>query len=146
MAQTSLAERLAAPGVRALPVLDREVSEVMTPGVISIVESASLARVFRAFAVHRVHALLVVGGSTGRPLGWITARGLLAWIDRDMSFTRARDAITEQAVGVEPTVLARDALAKLLGEQVSRVLVQDRPGRAPHGVVSELDLIASTPR
>lgn len=146
MSQTTLAENLAAPGVRALPVLKREVSELMTPGVISIVESASLARVFQAFAVHRVHALLVVGGSTGRPLGWITARGLLAWIDRDTSFTRARDAVTEPAVGIEPTVAGSEALLKLLREQVSRLLVQDGPGLAPHGVVSELDLVANTPR
>lgn len=66
MVTTSLAERLAAPGARPLPVLERDVCELMTPGVTSMVESASLARVFEAFAAHRVHALVVTGAKSGQ--------------------------------------------------------------------------------
>jgi CBS domain-containing protein len=142
----SLAERLAAPGARPLPVLERDVCELMTPGVTSIVESSSLARVFEAFAAHRVHALLVTGATSGRPLGWVTARGLLAWVGRDVLMLRARDAITERAVAVPPGASGQEALTKLLQEGVSHLLVQERQDLTPEGVVSELDLVVNTPR
>ena len=126
--------------------LEREVRDLMTPGVVSIVESAGLPRVFQAFAAHRVHALLVVGADTGTPLGWVTARGLLAWIDRDASLHRARDAIAEPAAGIRPGATGKQALIQLQRDQVGRLLVQDRPGVAPEGVISDLDLVANTVR
>ncbi len=146
MAITSLAERLAAPGARPLAVLERDVCELMTPGVTSIVESSPLARVYEAFAAHRVHALLVTGATSGRPLGWVTARGLLAWVGRDVLLLRARDAITERPVDIRPHASGEEALTKLLKEGVSHLLVQQRPDTAPEGVVSELDLVVNTPR
>lgn len=65
------------PGV----ILDRyaediEVSEVMRRGVVTVAE-ASVLQARRALQAHGVHAVLVVERSHGRPLGFITARGLL---------------------------------------------------------------------
>jgi CBS domain-containing protein len=145
MAATSLAERFAAPGGRPLPVLEREVSELMSPGVISIVENAPMTRVFDAFAAHRVHALVVCGGQTGRPIGWITARGLLAWMGSSRS-AAARDAITERAVAVRPTATGEQALEALLKEGVSHLLVQQTPSGGAEGVLSERDLVAASRR
>ena len=65
--------------------LDREVCDFMTPGCVSISEDASVAEAAKALAVHRVHAVLVVGAANGTPLGWVTARGLLGWLGRDRS-------------------------------------------------------------
>ena len=146
MGMPSLTERLAAPGDHHLPVLEREVSELMTPGVTSIVESASLTLVFEAFAAHRVHALLVTGASTGRALGWITARGLLAWVERDVSLLPARNAVTERAITIPPHALGREALTTLLQKNVTHLLVRRSAEVTPQGVVSELDLVANTPR
>ncbi len=146
MVNLSFAERLAAPGAHHLPVLEREVSELMTPGVTSIVESAPLTRVFEAFAAHNVHALLVTGASTGRPLGWITARGLLAWVEREMSLHPARDAVTERAITIRPDALGREALTTLLQEGVTHLLVRHSTEVTPQGVVTELDLVVNTPR
>lgn len=143
MGPISLAERLAAPGFGVLPVLEREVRDLMTPGVVSIVESAALPRVFQAFAAHRVHSVLVVGANTGTPLGWVTARGLLAWIDRDASLHRACDAVTERASGIRPGATGKQALTRLQRDQVGRLLVENRPGVAPEGVISDLDLVAN---
>jgi len=122
-------------------VLEMEVRDLMTPGVISIAEDASLSQVRRALSAHRVHAVLVVGRQTGRPLGWVTARGLLAWLDGDPRLACARDAITERAATIQPSATGRAAVAALGHPQVSRLLVQRHAKTMPEGVVSDLDLI-----
>jgi CBS domain-containing protein len=50
--------------------LELEAREVMSPGVVTISDDATVDRAVEAMAVHRVHAILVVGGRTGTPLGW----------------------------------------------------------------------------
>lgn len=49
----------------------------MRPGVVTVAEDASVLQARRALQAHGVHAVLVVERSHGRPLGFITARGLL---------------------------------------------------------------------
>jgi CBS domain-containing protein len=122
--------------------LDTPVRELMSPGVLSIVEDASLRQLLRAMRRHRVHAIVVCGRQTGHPLGWVTTRGLLAWVDRDASLAVARDAITEPAVTVEPGATAREAVSLLSRERVGRLLVAHRPDTLPEGVVAEIDLLA----
>jgi CBS domain-containing protein len=122
--------------------LDTPVRELMSPGVLSIAEDASLRHVVRALAHHRVHALLVSGRAQGRPLGWVTSRGLLGWVERDHSLSAARDAITEPAVAIEPGATVRDAVALMTREQVGHLLVAHRADAMPEGVLSELDVLA----
>ena len=55
--------------------LETPVRDFMTPGVLTIAEYASLRQVYRAMVAHSVHAVLVVGRTEGRALGWVTARG-----------------------------------------------------------------------
>jgi nucleotide-binding universal stress UspA family protein len=114
----------------------------MTPGVLTIAEDASLGHVYRAMVAHSVHALLVVGRSEGRPLGWVTARGLLGWVGCDQSLACARDAITERPVTIEPSAYAREALTALSQAGTSHLLVCRQSEATPEGVVSELDLVA----
>ena len=118
-----------------------EARDLMTPGVISIAEDASLTQVHRALRAHRVHALLVVGWRSGRPLGWVTVRGLLAWLEADPSLACARDAITEPAAAIDPGASGREALTALSQPRVSRLLVQRHAEALPEGIISELDLI-----
>jgi len=122
--------------------LETPVRDIMTPGVISIPEDASLRQAYRAMVAHSVRAVLVVGRAEGRPLGWITARGLLGWIGKEASLPAARDAITERATWVEPGATAREASVALLQAGVSHVLVRKAEDAMPEGVVSDLDLIA----
>ena len=126
--------------------LDMEARELMTPGVISIAEDASLTQVHRALAAHRVHALLVLGTSSGRPLGWVSARGLLAWLEGDPSLACARDAITEPVTAIEPGASGRKALTALGRPRVTHLLVQRHVEALPEGVISELDLIVGPRR
>jgi CBS domain-containing protein len=122
--------------------LSTQVRDLMTPGVLTIAEDASLLHVYRAMVAHSVHAVLVVGRSEGRPLGWVTARGLLGWVGRDQSLASTRDAITERAITIEPSASAREALTAISGAGTTHLLVCRQAGATPEGVVSELDLIA----
>lgn len=142
MTTISLAEHFAAPGPHQLPVLEREVADLMTPGVVSIAENAPVRRVFQAFAAHPVHAILVTGSNSGSPLGWITVHGLLAWMDAPLT-RPARDAITEEAVSVRGSVPAKTALSMMLAENVGRLLVHRGKSGPPEGVVSERDLVVA---
>lgn len=123
-------ERLATP-----------VREFMRPGVITIPEHASLLEAKRAMVRHGVHAILVVGATGGRPLGWVSAGGLLPWLERDVSAIQASHAITEPAHYIQPGDTAEDALEALAQPGVTHLLVGPMPGEAPHGVVAPIDLV-----
>jgi CBS domain-containing protein len=144
--ETHAAQEMMAPSHRSRNTLSMEARELMTPGVISIVEDATLSQVRRALAAHHVHALLVLGRQSGRPLGWVTARGLLAWLEGDPSLACARDAITEPAVTIGPSATGREALAALGQPRVGRLLVQRHAKSMPEGVISELDLVVGPRR
>ena len=122
--------------------LETPVRAFMTPGVLTIAEDASLGHVYRAMVAHSVHAVLVVGRTEGRTLGWVTARGLLGWAGRDQDLATARDAITERPFKIDPSASAREALTALSQAGTSHLLVCRHEDATPEGVVSELDLIA----
>ncbi|HZO60108.1 MAG TPA: CBS domain-containing protein [Solirubrobacterales bacterium] len=122
--------------------LETPVRDFMTPGVLTIAEDASLRQVYRAMVAHSVHAVLVVGRTEGRALGWVTSRGLLAWVGRDQGLASAREAITERPITIEPGATARDALTALSQVGTSHLLVARRSDVIPEGVVSELDIVA----
>jgi CBS domain-containing protein len=121
--------------------LDRPVRSLMTPGVITVPEDSSLRQAYRAMAEHDVNSLLVVGARHGTPLGWVTARGLLAWLDHDADLNHVGKAITEQPVAIHPSATAREALAELSRAGVSQLMVTRADDRLPQGVVTPIDLI-----
>jgi CBS domain-containing protein len=126
--------------------LDLPVRDLMRPGVIVLSEHASVAQAQRAVLAHAVHAILVLEDRTGRPLGWVTSRGLLAWCDRDVALACAREAITEPPVAVEPSAPAREALDALERGQAGRLLVVRAGDGLPEGVVSDVDLLREVAR
>lgn len=126
--------------------LDGEVSDFMTPGCISISEHASVAQAAQALAVHRVHAVLVVGAANGTPLGWVTARGLLGWLGRDRNLHPARDAITEHVTAIQPHAPVRAAVYALSLAGTTRLLVRSKPHQSPLGVLTDHDLAAAASR
>lgn len=142
MSATHRSEFMTAPDRPGVSPLDREVREIMSPGVMSVVEDASLQQVYRALVAHHVHAILVLGLTDGRPIGWVTATGLLGWIGADASMRPARDAVTEEPATIEPSATAAEAVAVLSRPGISRLLVQRGPGVLPEGVVTEMDLVA----
>jgi CBS domain-containing protein len=134
------------PSIAAFPASTRErlttpVSEIMRPGVITIGDRASLLQAKRAMLRHGVHAVLVVGTESAEPLGWVSADGLLAWLERDLTALPAAQAITEPPHFIEPGAIARYALELLGKPGVSHLLVRPAEGGAPQGVVAPMDLI-----
>lgn len=123
------------------PDLGLFVRDVMRPGVISVPENASLHQVMRAMAAHDVHAVLVVGARRGTPLGWVTAHGLLAYVDHHAALTSAAAAITEAARTIKPSASVADAIQALIEARSGHLVVAGQAGRPPEGVVSELDVV-----
>ena len=123
--------------------LEREVREVMTPGVVTISADASVARVRDALAAHRVNAILVVERNGGRPLGWITARGLLAQALEDSRRRTAAQAICEPPRVVSPSASVKQAAEALIAANASHLLVSHGEGCMPEGVVAALDVVSA---
>src|SRR5215207_4771448 len=78
------------PHIAAYPSITQErlttpVSEFMRPGVITIGDNAPLMQAKRAMVRHGVHGVLVISRESGAPLGWVSAGGLLAWLERDLT-------------------------------------------------------------
>ncbi len=122
--------------------LETPVRDLMRPGVIAVSEDASLRQAERAMVRHGVHAILVLGRSTGQSLGWVTSRGMLKWITHDLALIPASQGMTETPTFIEPGATAHDAVQALSGAGVSHLLVSRTPGETPQGVVSDLDVIA----
>jgi CBS domain-containing protein len=126
--------------------LDVEVRHIMTPGVVTIAEDATLRQAHRAITAHRIHAILVLGRTGGTPLGWVTARGLLNWLTQDESLACAKDAITHPPATIQPSATAREALTALEQPGISQLIVASHPGTFPEGVLSDVDMVAFAAR
>ena len=126
--------------------LDREVRDVMTPGVVTISADASVSRVRDALAAHRVNAIVVVERHGGRPLGWITARGLLGQSLGQSHHRTAGQAICEPPKTVSPSASVKEAADALLAAGTSHLLVAHGTDCMPEGVVSALDVISAEAR
>ena len=122
--------------------LQTPVRDFMRPGVIGVSEDTSLRQAERAMVRHGVHAILVLGRTTGRPLGWVTTRGMLQWMSHDLALVPASRGVTETPTYIEPAATAQEALQALSAAGVTHLLVTRVPGETPQGVVSDLDLIA----
>ena len=122
--------------------IKQAVRDCMTAGVITIAAGATVREAYRAMAKHRVNSLLVLGAEDGQMLGWLTARGLLAQMDRDPDVSRARDVVCEPVIALDPSASVDEALAALRRRPVSQVLVIRGGDRMPEGVVTPADLVA----
>ena len=134
------------PKIAADPATTQErlttpVSEIMRPGVVTIGDSTPLIQAKRAMVRHGVHAVLVVAGDSGTPLGWVSAGGLLAWLERDLNALPAAHAITEPPHYIEPSATARYALEMLEKPDVSHLLVRPAEGGPAQGVIAPMDLV-----
>ena len=121
--------------------LDTPVREIMRPGVIVLADDASVLQAQRALIAHGVHAVLVIERFSGRPVGWVTSRGLLRWCDRDAGLASVPSAVTEPAVAIPPSASAREALDTLEREGATRLLVSHQHEGLPEGVVADVDLL-----
>lgn len=126
---------------KSVPGLDTPVTKVMHPGFVALPATATLGDVARSMRDHKVHAVLVTG-SDGSPLGWVTSRGILHNHARDWSVeASAAEAITEPAAAVAPTATLADAMTVFVATGASHIVV-GAPGPSPLGVIADSDLVA----
>jgi CBS domain-containing protein len=125
--------------------LELDVRDVMTPGVVTISDDATLDQAVDAMAAHRIHAVLVAGRRAGTALGWVTTRGLLGLVGWDAQ-TPATEAITEQATTIQPNASVRSAIYALALPGVTRLLVRRRPLDKVEGVITDYDLTVRATR
>ena len=118
--------------------LELDVRDVMTAGVITVDDDATVEEAVEAMAANRIHAVLVVGARSGTALGWVTTRGVLAHIG-GAAATRVTDAITEDVRTIDPSANVRAAIYAVTFPGTTRLLVQRR-GQAREGVVTDYDL------
>lgn len=121
--------------------LDAAIRRVMRPGVLTIAASASLRQVERAMLSHRVHAIVVVGDEDGRPLGWVTSRGVLRRLGENAFDIDAGAAVDTRAVTIRADAPALEGVGLLLESGADHLLVVQVPGALPIGVVTALDLV-----
>ena len=119
--------------------LQTPVRAFMRPGVVSVAEDASLHQVQRAMVAHGVHAVLIT--APGGPLGWVTASGLMPWLEKEPALFPAGSAVSEKVVCIPPGASARDAVRMLADPAVGHLLVSPLAASSPQGVVSEIDLV-----
>jgi CBS domain-containing protein len=122
--------------------LHTPVREFMRPGVITLSEDASLGQAERAMVRHGVHAILLIGRTDGQPVGWVTTRGVLRWLNHDLGLVPARQGVTEVAAYIEPGATAQEAIDALSEPGVTHLLVARAPRESPQGVVADIDVIA----
>lgn len=122
--------------------LDTPLRELMTPGVITLPDSAALRAVFEAMRDHRIHAVLVVDRQSGAPRGWVTSRALLTHAATELGLVTAGHAVDEPVVTLDPAATAGEAVERMLASGASRIAVSHAHARLPEGVVSDLDLVA----
>lgn len=118
--------------------LELDVRDVMTAGVITVADDATIEEAVEVMAANRIHAVLVVGVRSGTALGWVTTRGLLAHVG-GAAATRVTDAITEDARTIDPGANVRAAIYAVTFPGATRLLVRRR-GEAWEGVVTDYDL------
>lgn len=119
--------------------LQTPVRAFMRPGVVTVAEDASLYQVQRALVAHGVHAVLIT--AAGGPIGWVTASGLIPWLEKEPALFPAGAAVSEKVVYIPPGASARDAVRMLADPAVGHLLVSPRTATSPQGVVSEIDLV-----
>jgi signal-transduction protein with cAMP-binding, CBS, and nucleotidyltransferase domain len=127
---------------KSVPRLDAPITEVMHHGVIALPATAKLADAAATMRDNHVHAVLITG-TDGSPLGWVTSRGILHNHGRDWSTAAsAADAITQPAASVAPTATLADAMTVFVATGASHILVGASDADAPIGVIADSDLVA----
>jgi CBS domain-containing protein len=111
----------------------------MHAGLLTCSESDSLQDVASIMANHRVHAVVITSSDAERPVGVVSDLDVVAAV------AAGADCAAREAAATEPLVVSADeslpSAAQLMSEHgVSHLLVVDRGGGYPLGVLSTLDI------
>jgi len=123
----------------SVPLADLLVRDGMHPGVLSCGEDDSLRHVAAIMANHRVHAVVITTSNAERPIAVVSDQDVVTAVAAGAECPAREIAATETL-----TVPADEPLStavQLMSEHgVSHLVVVDRAGGYPVGVLSTLDV------
>lgn len=117
----------------------------MHHGILSCASDAPLGEVAGVMAKHRIHAVAITNGASGRPIG------IASDLDVVAAAATGEEPTARQAACTEPlTVSADDSLvhaAQVMSEYgVHHLVVMDPASGFPVGVLSTLDIVGAYAR
>jgi CBS domain-containing protein len=116
------------------------VGDVMHAGVITCPPDATLRTVAGLLAAHRIHAV-VVAVTNERARAVVTDRDVIYSHSRgELDRVTAEEAATEPTVTVRPDADLRHAAELMARFGTSHVIVSERGGDMPLGILSSLDI------
>jgi CBS domain-containing protein len=122
----------------------KTVGEVMHAGVITCRPDATLRTVARMLAAHGIHAVVIASGDDAAASAVVTDRDVVfAYSRGNLDRSTARDAASEPTVSVRADADLRHAAELMAHYGTSHVIVTERGGRRPVGVLSSLDVAAA---
>jgi len=120
---------------------DVTVQEVMDREFVGVTESDDFTETVELMLEEGVESVVVLRGT--EPVGVVTERDALSAMVADEEPATAADAMTETVPTVSPDHTIAEAADAMSAATTKRVLVSD--GSEPVGVVSEHDLITTSP-
>lgn len=117
-----------------------KVRDLMTPGVATTQESASVVEAARLMREHDIGALPVM--DNGHLVGVVTDRDLAMRViadGRDPGTTHVGDVASHELVAVSPDESLDDARQRMAARQVRRLVVLDEEGRLV-GMLAQADI------
>jgi CBS domain-containing protein len=117
------------------------VADVMRAPLVTCRPEATLRAVAALLAEHRIHAVVVESGDENVPSAVVTDRDVVYRHSRgELDRVQAREAAGEPTVTVRPDTDLRHASKLMAQFGTSHVIVTERGGRLPVGIVSSLDI------
>ena len=116
----------------------------MHAGIFSCPPDAPLTEVAAIMAKHRVHAVAVSNGNSGRPVGVVSDLDVITALatDDEQRLTAKQVAATEPVAVSSDAVLPR-AVQLMTEHCVSHLVVLESASGFPVGIISTLDIAAA---
>jgi CBS domain-containing protein len=132
----------------APPEQQKTVGDAMHAGVITCRPDATLRTVAGILASHRIHAVVVTSADEQAPCAVVTDRDVVLGHSRsELDRLTARDAATEPTITIRADADLRHAAELMAHYGTSHVIVTERGGGRPVGILSSLDVAAAvTPK
>jgi CBS domain-containing protein len=118
------------------------VADVMRPGILSCPPETPVREVARIMAVHRVHCVVVGGGSGSEPPVWdvVSDLDLARAVDSATEDTTAGEIAATEAITLPGTATLDEAARLMAQHDTAHVVIVDERSGDPVGVVSTLDV------
>jgi CBS domain-containing protein len=125
---------------------DAAVGDVMTPGIVSCHQDATIGEVARIMATHRVHCVAIMNlarDESGELMVWgiISDRDVIRGAIESGTYEDAGRVAEQPVITVRPELSLRDAGEVMFTNRISHLVVIDPQTALPIGILSSLDIV-----